>query len=504
MIAVFVLGYLAIALEHSVKIDKAATALVTGALCWGIYAMAPSDVLKFSSRDSINTIARSDKITPEFREYLCHKVVDLSVKEHYASVEEILEHYELSTAIHQFPAEETPSIAQHYIEHSIGHTLSEIAAILFFLLCAMTIVEVVDAHEGFSIITEMIRTVNRVKLLWIVGVITFFLSAALDNLTTSIVMTALLRKLMKKKNDIWMFAGVVILAANAGGAWSPIGDVTTIMLWIEGQITSVNIITKLILPSLVCLAVPLTILSFMMKGNVERPVDRHEDARIHHKLKDPTTDIERRAVFFLGVGGLLFVPVFKVITHLPPVIGMIFSLGTLWIVTELMHHSKSEDVKSTRTVVGVLRKVDTPSILFFLGILIAVAALQSAGHLGYIAGFLDKSIGNVYIINLAIGLLSAVVDNVPLVAGAMGMYEIAPTGSFAIDGAFWQFLAYCAGTGGSVLIIGSAAGVAVMGILNIDFIWYLKRMSLLALAGYLAGAGTYWFLNTSGIALFSH
>jgi Na+/H+ antiporter NhaD/arsenite permease-like protein len=428
---------------------------------------------------------------------LCNKTINKSIHDNYDSIDIVVTRDELSIPIHKFPAEETPEIVHHYIEHSIAHTLSEVAAILFFLLCAMTIVEVVDAHEGFSIITNMISTLSRVKLLWIVGVITFFFSAALDNLTTSIVMTALLRKLMKKKEDIWLFAGVVILAANAGGAWSPIGDVTTIMLWIEGQITSLNIMSKLILPSMVCMVVPLTILSFKMKGNVERPVDMLEEVREHHQLSDPTTDRERKAVFFLGIGGLLFVPVFKVITHLPPIIGISFSLGVLWVVTELMHHSKNKEVKSTRTVVGVLRKVDTPTILFFLGILIAVAALQSAGHLGYIATYLNNSIGNVYIINLIIGLLSAVVDNVPLVAGAMGMYDIAPVGNFAVDGSFWELLAYCAGTGGSVLIIGSAAGVAVMGILNIDFIWYLKRMSLLALAGYLAGAGTYYLLNAS-------
>jgi Na+/H+ antiporter NhaD/arsenite permease-like protein len=496
MIAVFVLGYLAIALEHPIKIDKAATALITGALCWGIFAIAPSDILHYNNNDSINTIAQSEKSPPGFKKYLCHEVVNQSIDGHYDSVEDILKDYKINIPIHQIPAEETPVSAHHYIEHSIAHTLSEIAAILFFLLCAMTIVEVVDAHEGFKIITDMIRTISRAKLLWIIGVLTFFFSAALDNLTTSIVMTALLRKLMKEKEDIWLFAGVVIITANAGGAWSPIGDVTTIMLWIEGQITSVNIITKLILPSMVCMAVPLTILSFMVKGNVERPIDMLEEAREHHQLVDPTSNIERKVIFFLGVGGLLFVPVFKVITHLPPVIGMTFSLGVLWVVTELMHHSKNAAVKSSRTVVGVLTKVDTPTILFFLGILVAVAALQSAGHLGYVATYLDNSIGNVYIINLIIGLLSAVVDNVPLVAGAMGMYDIAPAGNFAVDGTFWQFLAYCAGTGGSVLIIGSAAGVAVMGILNIDFIWYMKKMSLLALAGYLAGAGTYYLLNT--------
>ena len=496
MVAVFVLGYLAIALEHPIKIDKAATALITGAVCWGIYALAPADILHYSNQDSINTITQSEKIPPGFKDYLCHETINESIDGHYDSVEDIIKHNKLSIPIHQIPIEKTPEFAHHYIEHSIAHTLSEIAAILFFLLCAMTIVEVVDAHEGFKIITDMIRTISRVKLLWIVGLITFFFSAALDNLTTSIVMTALLRKLMKEKEDIWLFAGIVIITANAGGAWSPIGDVTTIMLWIDGQITSVNIISKLIIPSLVCMVVPLGILTFTIKGNVERPLDIQEDVSGHHQLTDPTTGSERNIVFFLGVGGLLFVPLFKVVTHLPPVIGMTFSLGVLWVVTELMHHSKNEEVKSTRTVVGVLRKVDTPTILFFLGILVAVAALQSAGHLGYVATYLDRSIGNIYIINLIIGLLSAVVDNVPLVAGAMGMYEIAPAGEFAVDGSFWELLAYCAGTGGSVLIIGSAAGVAVMGILNIDFIWYMKKMSLLALAGYLAGAGTYYLLNT--------
>ncbi len=495
MIVVFVLGYLAIALEHPIKIDKAASALITGALCWGIYAMAPSDILHYNNNDSINTIVQSEEIPPEFKKYLRHEAVKQNIDAHYEPAKVIIRHRK-SIPIHNIPVEKAPEIAHHYIEHSIAHTLSEIAAILFFLLCAMTIVEVVDAHEGFKIITDMIRTLSRVRLLWIVGVLTFFFSAALDNLTTSIVMTALLRKLMKEKEDIWLFAGVVIITANAGGAWSPIGDVTTIMLWIDGQITSLNIISKLIIPSLVCMAVPLGILSIMLKGNVERSVDLQEDVREHHQLSDPTTQTERKVVFFLGIGGLLFVPVFKVITHLPPVIGMTFSLGVLWVVTELIHHSKNEEVKSTRTVVGVLKKVDTPTILFFLGILVAVAALQSAGHLGYVATFLDNSIGNVYIINLIIGLLSAVVDNVPLVAGAMGMYDIAPAGNFAVDGTFWQFLAYCAGTGGSVLIIGSAAGVAVMGILKIDFIWYLRKMSLLALAGYLAGAGTYYLLNT--------
>lgn len=497
MVAVFVIGYVAIALEHTIKIDKAASALLTGAVCWGIYAIAPSDILHYDNHDSISTIIKSKDITPEFKDYLCHETINKSIEDYYTSPEDSVSHFRIKVPVHKIPVEETPEIAHHYIEDSIAHTLSEIAAILFFLLCAMTIVEVVDAHEGFKIITDMIRTLSRTKLLWIIGILTFFFSAVLDNLTTSIVMTALLRKLMKEKEDIWLFAGVVIIAANAGGAWSPIGDVTTIMLWIDGQITAINIIYKLIIPSLVCMAVPLGILSFMLKGSVERPVEIPMRRRSEEdSIADPTTETERKVVFFLGLGGLLFVPVFKVITHLPPVLGMTFSLGVLWVVTELMHHSKNEAVKSTRTVVGVLRKVDTPTILFFLGILVAVAALHSAGHLGYVAAFLDSSVGNVYIINLIIGLLSAVVDNVPLVAGAMGMYDITPAGNFAVDGTFWEFLAYCAGTGGSVLIIGSAAGVAVMGILNIDFIWYMRRMTLLALSGYLAGAVTYYILNT--------
>lgn len=491
MIIVFVLGYLAIALEHPIKVDKAASALVTGALCWGIYALAPADILNFDSSKPINEVAQSDQIPPGFQEFLYEDIVEESIDEHYADAQDIIEHGHIDAPIHEIPAEETPTITTHFLEHDIGHHLSEIAQILFFLLCAMTIVEVVDAHEGFRIITDKITTENRVKLMWIVCIMTFFFSAALDNLTTAIVMAALLKKLMKDKNDIWMFAGMVIVAANAGGAWSPIGDVTTIMLWIDGQVTAANIITKLIVPSLVCMIIPLLIVSFTMKGQVRRPLGMLEKEH----LLNPTTELERKIVFFLGVGGLLFVPVFKTITHLPPVIGMTMSLGILWVVTEIMHKNKKREDKSKQTVIGVLRKVDTPSVLFFLGILVAVAALQSAGHLGHLATILDESIGDIYVINLVIGLLSAIVDNVPLVAGAMGMYEVTPTGVFAVDGTFWEFLAYCAGTGGSVLIIGSAAGVAVMGILRIDFIWYMKKISLLAFIGYIAGAATYYVMN---------
>ena len=424
MIIVFVLGYMAIALEHSIKVDKAASALIIGGLGWALYA--------FSGVDA------------------------------------------------------------HHINEHLSHHLVDIAEILFFLLGAMTIVELIDAHEGFSIITDKITTNKRVALLWILSIITFFFSAALDNLTTAIVMAALLTKLIKDREDLWMFAGMVILSANAGGAWSPIGDITTIMLWIGGQVTAANIITSVFLPSVVCAIVPLIYLTFRLKGDITRPVN--VESKEHYT--DPTTPFERNLIFYMGVAGLLFVPVFKTVTHLPPYVGMLLSLGVLWLVTEILHRSKNHEQKSALSVIGVLKKVDVPTIFFFLGILLAVASLQSAGQLDIVATFLDKTFnGDIYIINIIIGLLSSIVDNVPLVAGAMGMYEIAPMGDFAVDGKFWEFLAYCAGTGGSVLIIGSAAGVAVMGILKIDFIWYMKNISLLALMGYLAGAATYIFMQ---------
>ena len=424
MIVIFVLGYLAIALEHPIKVDKAASALITGVLVWTLFVLSGAD--------------------------------------------------------------------QHFIEEQLLHHLSEISSILFFLLGAMTIVELVDAHEGFSIITDKITTKNRVKLLWIVSVLTFFFSAALDNLTTTIVMVSLLRKLIDDKYERWFFAGIVVVAANAGGAWSPIGDVTTTMLWIGGQLTTMTIIKTLIVPSIVAMMVPLTVLSFTMKGDIVRPVEfGNEDD------SDSTTAFERNLIFFLGVAGLLFVPVFKTLTHLPPFMGMMLSLGVLWLVTEIIHRSKNKADKSQLSVIGVLRKIDTASVLFFLGILLAVAGLQSAGHLAVMAQNLNEWFGgDIYAINIVIGLLSAIVDNVPLVAGSMGMYEITSVGNFAQDGVFWQFLAFCAGTGGSALIIGSAAGVAAMGLEKIDFVWYLKKISILALLGYFAGAGTYILMQS--------
>jgi len=456
MVVVFVLGYLAIALEHPIKIDKAASALLIGSITWTIFALG-ADTIMASSAESQRLLA------------------------------EYLTEYSLLN-----PGEETN--AMHYVTHELSHHLAEIAEILFFLLGAMTIVELIDAHEGFALITDRINTANKIKLVWILSILTFFLSAALDNLTTAIVMSALLKKLIKSKEDLWLFAGMVIIAANAGGAWSPIGDVTTIMLWIGGQVTAANIVLKLIIPSLVALIVPLIVLSFTLKGDVERKLGMVDRAH----LEDRTTPGEQKTVLFLGVGSLLFVPVFKTITHLPPYIGVLLGLGVLWTVTEIMHRSKNQTDKSKLSVIGVLQKIDTPSVLFFLGILAAVGSLQSAGHLRIMAAFLEESIGNMYAINMVIGVLSSIVDNVPLVAGAMGMYELLPAGAEAISGvaypvdhSFWEFLAYCAGTGGSCLIIGSAAGVAVMGILSIDFIWYMKKITWLALIGYVSGAAVF-------------
>jgi len=283
---------------------------------------------------------------------------------------------------------------------------------------------------------------------------------------------------------------MVILSANAGGAWSPIGDVTTIMLWIGGQVTAANIIVKLIVPSLVCMVVPLIYLSFTKKGEVVRALGRMD---IEH-MRNPTTRFERNLVFYMGVGGLLFVPIFKTVTHLPPYMGMMLSLGVLWVVTEILHRKKNTEEKTSLSVTGVLQKVDVSTVYFFLGILLAVSSLQSAGHLGILAAILEENVGNIYAVNIVIGLLSSIVDNVPLVAGAMGMYEIGPMVpgiAYPVDHTFWEFLAYCAGTGGSCLIIGSAAGVAVMGMEKIDFIWYMKNISILAFIGYIAGAATY-------------
>lgn len=415
LITIFILGYLAIAFEHSIRINKAATALVTGVLCWTVYILAT-------------------------------------------------ENKELVTG-------------------QLVHHLGELSQILFFLMGAMAIVELIDAHDGFEIITQRIQTTSKSSLLWIIGIITFFLSAVLDNLTTTIVMVSLIRKIVDNKNDRWMLAGLVVIAANAGGAWSPIGDVTTTMLWIGGQITASSIIVKLIIPSLVCLLVPIIAMRFVFKGNIQRVKEKNTNEAL-----SSTTARERNIVFFTGIGILLLVPVFKTITHLPPFMGIMIGLGVVWIITEIIHSEKDEADRKPFTVSHALRKIDTPSILFFLGILLAISALESTEQLDHAARWMDNSLKDQNLIVMTIGALSAIVDNVPLVAATQGMYDLSV---YPTDHYRWEFLAYCTGTGGSMLIIGSAAGIAAMGIEKIDFIWYLKRIGWIALLGYLAGAMVY-------------
>lgn len=412
IIITFILGYLAITLEHTIRINKAATALVTGVICWTIYIVFQSD--------------------------------------------------------------------KHLVTEQLMEHLGEVSGILFFLLGAMTIVELIDAHDGFQVITDRIKTRSAVKLLWIVAIITFFLSAILDNLTTTIVIVSLLRKLIANKKQRLFFVGITVIAANAGGAWSPLGDVTTTMLWIGGQITALSIIEKLFLPSLVCLVVPLIVVSFNLRGNIE-PAQKN--------VNDSTSSVfERNFVFLLGISILILVPVFKTVTHLPPFMAILLGLGLIWIITEVLHYQRDTSDKDFLTVVYALRKIDSPSILFFLGILMSISVLQSTGQLTDLAKWLTVTIGNDTIIVSIIGMLSAVVDNVPLVAASQGMYGMDqyPTDSF-----FWEFLAYATGTGGSALIIGSAAGVAAMGMEKIDFFWYLKRISWLALIGYFSGIAVY-------------
>ena len=419
---VFILGYAAIALEHPLKINKAATALVTGVICWSIFALFTND--------------------------------------------------------------------SHHVAELLTEHLGEVAGILFFLLGAMTIVELIDAHDGFDIITARIQTTSKRKLVWILSFVTFFLSAALDNLTTTIVLISLLRKIIPGRQERLLFAGLIVIAANAGGAWSPIGDVTTTMLWIGGQITAGNIVAHTFIPSIVCMLLPTFFISRFVNGNFETSLQAEQN------INYTTSAWERTTVFWIGVGSLLFVPIFKTITHLPPYMGILFGLGLMWLVTEIIHNGKNDEEKGLLSVNHALRKVDTPSVLFFLGILLSVSALQSVGILNDIAVWMTDKIGNISVITLAIGLLSAVVDNVPLVAAAQGMYSME---QFPTNHYFWEFLAYCAGTGGSALIIGSAAGVAAMGIEKIEFFWYLKKISWLALIGYLAGAGMYllqhWLLR---------
>jgi len=417
IIITFIVGYVCIAFEHPLKINKTASALLTGVICWAIYALSAAFG---GTHDS------------------------------------------------------------HEIVEQLSHHLAPIAEILIFLMGAMTIVELIDTHQGFTIITKRITTRNAVTLMWIICFVTFFLSAVLDNLTTTIVMVSLLRKLVNNQQQRLMYIGMVVIAANAGGAWSPIGDVTTTMLWIGGQVSALNIIKTLIIPSLVCMLVPLVIISFRMKSNMQL-------AAIEKGEKDSTVK-GSNLMFFAGVGGLLFVPAFKTITHLPPYMGILLSLGFIWVISEIIHYEKEPEDKSQFSPTHALQKIDMPSVLFFLGILLAISSLESLHLLEQLAIFLDTGIGNQDIIVSVIGVLSAIIDNVPLVAASMGMYPLA---EYPMDHKLWEFMAYAAGTGGSILIIGSAAGVAAMGMEKIDFIWYLKKISWLAFLGYVAGIIVY-------------
>ena len=415
IVAVFVIAYAAIALEHPLKINKSASALVGAGLLWTIYAMATGD--------------------------------------------------------------------HHLVGEQLGESLMGTAQIVFFLMGAMTIVEVVDAHNGFEVITKRIRTTQLSSLMWLVGFVTFFLSAILDNLTTTIVMISLMRKLLAKHEDRLFFAGIIVIAANSGGAWSPIGDVTTTMLWIGGQITSLAIIQAVFLPAMISMIVPLSITAWALRG---REVEAREPVESNHGLH--SSEFERNLMFFLGIGILVAVPAFKTITHLPPFMGILFGLGILWLVGDLVHRHKEDESKQHLTLVHALSRIDMASIVFFVGILLAVATLEHTHILTSLAQWLDQAVGRQDVIVLIIGIVSAIVDNVPLVAASMGMYSLE---QFPADHFLWEFLAYCAGTGGSILIIGSAAGVAAMGLEKIHFFWYVKKISGLALVGYFAGAGTY-------------
>lgn len=412
IIIVFVLGYIAIAFEHPLKLNKAASALITGVLCWTIYILQSSDM--------------------------------------------------------------------HIVNEALLHHLGETASILFFLLGAMTIVELIDSHNGFDIITQKINTTNKRKLLFIITGISFFLSALLDNLTTAIVMVSLCTKLLQDKEDRLWFAGTIVIAANAGGAWSPLGDVTTTMLWIGGQITALNIMAQLILPSLAVCILPTLLIGYRFKGK--------KVAAIPVSSCTETEKREGRIILIAGLGFLIFVPIFKTVTHLPPFMGMLLALGLMWVITTFIHKTKEPELAQRYTVANALQKIDTPSILFFLGILLAVAALQSNGTLKEVANGLSSTLKDDYLIGTTLGLLSAVVDNVPLVAASQGMYDLA---TYPTDHPFWEFLALTTGTGGSAIIIGSAAGVAVMGIEKVDFMWYLKKISWLALVGFAAGIAVF-------------
>ena len=433
IIIVFVVGYICIATESLLKINKAAIALLMCVACWTLLMTAPGSFYPNVAPDGL----------------LGH-------------ISEVIEHH-----------------------------LGDAAGTLFFLMGAMTIVEIVDSNGGFNFVRDALKTRSKRKLMWRVAFMTFFLSAILDNLTPSIVMIMVLRKLVQSRGDRLIYAALIVISANSGGAFSPIGDVTTIMLWIKGVITTQGVLTEIFIPSLVSMVIPAFILQYSLSGKFDKSQNL------------PAADVsqftkrQRDIIFWLGVGGLVFVPIFKTITHLPPFMGILLVLGVLWTVTEIFHHNTSEDDTMAKRVSDLLSRIDLSTIMFFLGILMAVAVLQEIGVLTRLGEGLNETFnGNHYLVTGIIGVLSSIVDNVPLVAGCMGMYPVQPVGDMAVDGIFWQLLAYCAGVGGSMLIIGSAAGVVVMGLEKITFGWYMKKITWIAFVGYLAGILCYWLEKT--------
>lgn len=436
IVVVFIIGYLCIAIESVTKVNKAAVALLMFVFCWTLFMLDPSTYMPgFAGQDLINQVS-------------------------------------------------------HIIEKHLGST----STTLFFLMGAMTIVEVVDQNGGFNFVRDVMKTKSKRALLWRIAFMTFFLSAILDNLTTSIVMIMILRKLVHSHEDRLIYASLIIISANAGGAFSPIGDVTTIMLWNKGVITALGVIEEIFLPSVVAMVVPAFIMQYSLKGDLEiAEVNMKSD---YHVLD--FSERQRKVIFVVGVGGLMFVPVFKSLTHLPPFVGILLVLGVLWTITEVFYRGLDHKKDGMgKRVSKLLSNIDLSTILFFLGILMAVACLEEIGVLGGLGVWLnDVSNGNHYVVTGVIGLISSIVDNVPLVAGCMGMYPLEAVGDMAVDGIFWQLLAYCAGVGGSILIVGSAAGVVVMGLEKITFGWYMKHISWLAFIGYLAGILSYWVIRS--------
>ncbi|MGL4293612.1 MAG: sodium:proton antiporter NhaD [Bacteroidales bacterium] len=458
----FLIGYILISLEHTIKINKAAIALVMSMLLWTVYVFAAPVIVP--------------KISSDW--FACF--------------------------LHDTPGLENLPLAQQAVRFVIDFQLLEhvgdVGEIVFFLLGAMTIVEMIDIHGGFTLITDKITTRNKRKLLWLLVIVSFFLSAIIDNLTTAIVMVTLLNKIIPDRQERLWFASIIVIAANSGGAWSPIGDVTTILLWVKGTVSPIKLMQYVLIPSIVSVLVPLLIVTFSLKGDVSKSTEIKKEIKTHAYV----VDFRRKlTILILGIFGLLFVPLYKTFTELPPFTGVMLVLGILWVITDLFYRNVPDEMPFHLRVATLIKRIDLPTLLFFLGILMAVAALQAAGGLLAMSHFLETKFNNVYIINLLIGVLSAIVDNVPLVAAALGLYPLVEPSSlstmadpafmeyFVPDGIYWHFLTYCAGVGGSLLIIGSAAGVVAMGMEKISFVWYLKKISWLALIGYLAGAGVF-------------